>query len=104
MGAAEGKFSFIERRPEIEDVVQKQHCLQWIGSIHSVFIVQRLLQYVDFGSRRSTRVPLLSALHWAARLAWAREHRDWSVEDWKRVAWNDESRFRLLNADGRLII
>ncbi|GFU04607.1 uncharacterized protein TNCV_4376931 [Trichonephila clavipes] len=34
----------------------------------------------------------------------AREHRDWSVEDWKRVAWSDESRFRLLNADGRLRI
>ncbi|GFY13578.1 transposable element Tcb2 transposase [Trichonephila clavipes] len=25
-------------------------------------------------------------------------------EDWKRVAWSDESRFRLLNADGRLRI
>ncbi|GFV46417.1 transposable element Tc1 transposase [Trichonephila clavipes] len=26
----------------------------------------------------------------------------WSVEDWRRVVWSDESRFRLLNADGRL--
>ncbi|GFV73563.1 hypothetical protein TNCV_4524291, partial [Trichonephila clavipes] len=31
-----------------------------------------------------------------------REHRDWSVDRWKRVAWSDESRFRLLNANGRL--
>ncbi|GFU97385.1 HTH_Tnp_Tc3_2 domain-containing protein [Trichonephila clavipes] len=23
------------------------------------------------------------------------------IEDWKRVAWSDESQFRLLNADGR---
>ncbi|GFY26899.1 hypothetical protein TNCV_930401 [Trichonephila clavipes] len=31
-------------------------------------------------------------------------HKDWSVEDRKRVAWSDESRFRLLNANGRLRI
>lgn len=66
--------------------------------------VQRSLHRMGFGSRRPTRVPLLYTCHRAARLAWAREHRDWSVEDWKRVAWSDESRFRLLNADGRLRI
>ncbi|GFX82126.1 uncharacterized protein TNCV_2707561 [Trichonephila clavipes] len=48
------------------------------------------------------------------RLAWAREHRDWSEEDWKRVVWSeedwkrvvwsDESRFRLLNTNGMLRI
>ncbi|GFT62052.1 PRE_C2HC domain-containing protein [Trichonephila clavipes] len=31
-------------------------------------------------------------------------NRDWSVEDWKRVAWRDEYRFRPLNVDGRLRI
>ncbi|GFS53735.1 transposable element Tc1 transposase [Trichonephila clavipes] len=56
------------------------------------------------GSLRPTRIPLLNARHRAARFAWAREHRDWSVEDWKQVAWSDESRFRLLNADGSLRI
>ncbi|GFV58510.1 HTH_Tnp_Tc3_2 domain-containing protein [Trichonephila clavipes] len=59
---------------------------------------------MGFVSHRPLRVPLLNARLRAARLAWAREHRDWSVEDWKRVAWSDESQFRLLNADGRLII
>ncbi|GBN27845.1 hypothetical protein AVEN_222637-1 [Araneus ventricosus] len=59
---------------------------------------------MGFVSRRPTRVPLLNARHRAARLAWAREHREWSLEDWKRIAWSDESRFRLLHADGRLRI
>ncbi|GBN07822.1 hypothetical protein AVEN_69478-1 [Araneus ventricosus] len=54
---------------------------------------------MDFGSRRPTRVPLLNARH---RAAWAREHREWTLEDWKRVAWSDESRLWLLHADGRL--
>ncbi|GFW53169.1 transposable element Tc1 transposase [Trichonephila clavipes] len=48
---------------------------------------------MGFGSRRPTRVPLLNARHWAACFAWAREHRDWSVEDRKRVVWSDEYRF-----------
>ncbi|GBL82581.1 Transposable element Tc1 transposase [Araneus ventricosus] len=59
---------------------------------------------MGFGSRRPTRVPLLNARHQAARLAWAREHREWTLEDWERVAWSDESRFRLLHFDGRLRI
>ncbi|GFW56417.1 transposable element Tc1 transposase [Trichonephila clavipes] len=59
---------------------------------------------MGFGNRRPTIVPLLNARHRAARLAWTRKHRDWSVEDWKRVAWSDESQFRLLNTDGRLRI
>ncbi|GFS83383.1 transposable element Tc1 transposase [Trichonephila clavipes] len=66
--------------------------------------VKRSLHRVGYGSRRPTRVPLLNVRHRAACLAWARKHSDWSVEDWKRVAWSDESRFRLLNAHGRLRI
>ncbi|GFX51509.1 HTH_Tnp_Tc3_2 domain-containing protein [Trichonephila clavipes] len=66
--------------------------------------VQCSLHRMGFVSRRPTLVALFNARHRAARLAWAREHRDWSVEDWKRVAWSDESRLRLLNADGRLRI
>ncbi|GFS78679.1 transposable element Tc1 transposase [Trichonephila clavipes] len=54
--------------------------------------------------RRPTRVPWLNARHRVARLAWAKEHSDWSIEDWKRVARNDESRLQLLIADGRLRI
>ncbi|GFT83243.1 HTH_Tnp_Tc3_2 domain-containing protein [Trichonephila clavipes] len=48
--------------------------------------VQRSLHRMGFGSHRPTRISLLNAHHRAARLAWAREHSDWSVEDWKRVA------------------
>ncbi|GFW01891.1 HTH_Tnp_Tc3_2 domain-containing protein [Trichonephila clavipes] len=54
--------------------------------------VQRSLHRMCFGSRLPTRVALLNARHRAERLAWAREHRDWSVENWKQEAWSDESR------------
>ncbi|GFX34319.1 transposable element Tc1 transposase [Trichonephila clavipes] len=66
--------------------------------------VQSELHRMGFGSHRPTRVPLLNARHRAARLAWAREQRDWSVEEWKRVARSDKPRFQLRNADSRLRI
>ncbi|GFU65731.1 HTH_Tnp_Tc3_2 domain-containing protein [Trichonephila clavipes] len=42
--------------------------------------VQRSLHRMGFRSCRSMRPPLLNARHRAARLAWARLQRDWSVE------------------------
>ncbi|GFX79352.1 HTH_Tnp_Tc3_2 domain-containing protein [Trichonephila clavipes] len=62
------------------------------------------LHRMGFESRGPTIVPLLNARHRAAHLPWARDHRDWSMKDWKRVARRNESCFRLLNANGRLRI
>ena len=57
--------------------------------------VQRSLHRMVFGYRRPTRVhcPMLAiGLH----ILPGEESGDWIVEDWKRVVWSDESRFRLL--------
>ncbi|GBN09315.1 hypothetical protein AVEN_9152-1 [Araneus ventricosus] len=53
-------------------------------------------------SRRPTRVPLLIKRHRQLRLQWARDHRDWTMDEWKRVAWSDESRFLIHHVDGRV--
>ncbi|GFW43911.1 transposable element Tcb2 transposase [Trichonephila clavipes] len=66
--------------------------------------VERSLQHMGFVSHQPTRVFLLNTFHRVTHLAWAREHRDWSVEDWKQVSWSDEFRIRLLNAEGVLNI
>ncbi|GFV05230.1 HTH_Tnp_Tc3_2 domain-containing protein [Trichonephila clavipes] len=49
----------------------------------SKWTVKLSLHRMCFGSHWPTRVPLLNALYQASRLAWERELRDWSVEDWK---------------------
>lgn len=64
--------------------------------------VRRNLSSLGYGSRRPTRVPLLTARHRLQRLSWAREHIGWSLDQWKTVAWSDESRFQLVRADGRV--
>ena len=45
--------------------------------------------------------PLLSKRHRRARLDFAIAHKDWTVEDWKRVVWSDETKINRLGSDGR---
>jgi transposase len=45
--------------------------------------------------------PLLKKRHKQARLDFALTHKDWTVEDWKRVVWSDETKINRLGSDGR---
>ncbi|GBM45917.1 hypothetical protein AVEN_211977-1 [Araneus ventricosus] len=64
--------------------------------------VQRTLLDMGLCSRRPTRVPMLTKRHRQLRLQWTREHRYWTMDEWKRVAWSDESRFLIHHVDGRV--
>ncbi len=56
---------------------------------------RRTLKQMGSSSRRPHRVPLLSAKIRKRRLQFAQAHQNWTIEDWKNVAWSDESRFLL---------
>ena len=45
--------------------------------------------------------PLLSARHKREQLDFALTHQHWTVEDWKRVVWSDETKINHLGSDGR---
>ncbi|KAK3523811.1 hypothetical protein QTP70_010172 [Hemibagrus guttatus] len=51
---------------------------------------------------RPVRVPMLTPVHHRKRQQWAREHQNWTTEQWKKVVWSDESRFLLHHVDGRV--
>ncbi len=36
------------------------------------------------------------------RLAFALKHQEWTVEDWKRVIWSDETKINRIGSDGRV--
>ncbi len=65
---------------------------------------RRTLKQMGFSSRRPHRVPLLSANNRKRRLQFAQALQNWTIEDWKNVAWSDESRFLLRHSDGRVRI
>ncbi len=61
---------------------------------------RQTLKQMDYSSRRPHRVPLLSDKNRKRRLQFTPAHQNWTIEDWKNVAWSDESRFPLWHSDG----
>ena len=59
----------------------------------SEYTTRRTLKQMGYSSRRPHRVPILSAKNRKLRLQFARAHQNWTIEDWKNVAWSDASRF-----------
>ena len=45
--------------------------------------------------------PLLSKCHRREKLDFALSHQDWTVDDWKRVIWSDETKINRIGSDGR---
>ena len=53
--------------------------------------VRRRLRENGIRKWRALKIALLTEKHVKKRLEWARAHRYWTVEDWAKVAWSDES-------------
>jgi transposase len=45
--------------------------------------------------------PMLSPKNIKARLAFAKYHQNWTIDDWKRVIWSDETKINRFGSDGR---
>lgn len=61
----------------------------------------RALHKYGLVCRVRRRRPWISPPNKAKRKAWALEHLEWTVEDWKRIIFSDESKFMLFKSDGR---
>ncbi|GFV71367.1 HTH_Tnp_Tc3_2 domain-containing protein [Trichonephila clavipes] len=67
--------------------------------VSKVTVSKRLYERGLFARRPSVCVPLMS-MNRRFLLAWCRQHRDWSMDQWVTVLFTDESRFSL-NTDSR---
>ncbi len=70
----------------------------------SELTTRQTLKQMGYSRRRPHRVPLLSAKNRKRRLQFAQAHQNQTIEDWKNVAWSDESRFLLRHSDSRVRI
>ena len=64
--------------------------------------VHHTLLHMGLCSCRPVRVAMMTPVHRRKRLQWARECQNWTLEQWKKVAWSDESRFLLDHVDGHV--
>ena len=53
--------------------------------------VHRVLDKAGISQHSSVGTPLLTLNQCRSRLDWAKDHANWSVQDWHHVIWSDES-------------
>jgi hypothetical protein len=63
--------------------------------------VRNVLKKHSFKAVVMKKKPLLSAAHKKKRLAFAFKYKEWTIEDWKRVIWSDETKINRIGSDGR---
>ncbi|KAG0924832.1 hypothetical protein G6F32_013767 [Rhizopus arrhizus] len=86
----------------VPSAVKVTECLENdIGKKVGVETVRRALRKAGLGAIEKPKKPLLSAKNIRNRLSWCISHKDWTVDDWKRVIWSDETKINRFNSDGR---
>jgi hypothetical protein len=63
--------------------------------------VQNALKAAGLHSVTKKKVPMLRATHYKQQLMFAQYHENWTVEDWKRVLWSDETKINWMGSDGK---
>jgi transposase len=63
--------------------------------------IRRALKALRFRAIVMRKRPRVLVRHICKRLKFARAHQHWTVEDWKRVVWSDETKINRLGSDGR---
>jgi len=66
----------------------------------NVSTVKRCLRCAGLFGRRPSKKPFISKKNRMARLKFAHAHKKWSVEDWSKVLWSDESKYNLVSSNG----
>src|SRR6266478_6065972 len=67
----------------------------------SASTVRRGLKKSGLKAVVKTKGPVLSQCHCRGRLDFSKAHEHWTVDDWKRVVWSDETKINHLGSDGR---
>ena len=82
--------------------VDAQQLLREIeGEAVSARTVRRIFGRSGLVARVKRRKPLLRKRHLQARIRFAKKYANWTVTDWRRVIYSDESNFTIFGSDGR---
>jgi transposase len=63
--------------------------------------VRRALKEAGMKAVTKKKKPYLQPRHIRQRLEFALRHQSWTVDDWKRVIWSDETKINRMGSDGR---
>src|SRR5229473_485998 len=63
--------------------------------------VRNVLKKHSFKAVTKKKKPLLSAMHRKKCLGFALKYKEWTVDDWKRIIWSDETKINRIGSDGK---
>ncbi len=92
-----GRLVIDDRKATVTQIITRYN--QGLQKTISEHTTRRTLKQMGYSSRRPHRVPLLSDKNRKRRLQFTQPHQNWTIEDWKNVAWSNESRFLLRHSD-----
>ena len=76
------------------DILQKKR-----GLDVSVDVILKRLSEQGYSLYKARCNPLINAKNRQHRLEWCRARRHWTVADWYKICWTDESKFELFRAN-----
>jgi transposase len=62
--------------------------------------VRQILKQEDLTTQHKKKRPKLTRAHIQKRLEFVRRYEHWTVEDWKKVLWTDETKINRYGSDG----
>ncbi|KAG1609062.1 hypothetical protein G6F44_013669 [Rhizopus delemar] len=74
--------------------------LEELGYSMSYQCAINVLHSVEIFAEIKKKKLLLTAQHKKARLAWAKKHQYWTIHDWRRVIFSDETKINIWGSDG----
>lgn len=97
----ERKISQLAQRNRKLTLTQMQITLQKELNVEiSTATLRRRLHSMGFEGKVAKKKPFLSERHISKRLQWCKEKESWTLADWKKVLWSDESKFCLFGRSG----
>lgn len=94
------RMASISDNPNAVDIAKQLESMS-LASICPQTVRNRLYEF-NLHGRVVAKKPLLIKRHITQRLNFAKKYQNWTVEDWKRVLWSDETKINLHGSDGRL--
>lgn len=91
-----------EKNPFMTSVQIKKEPLP--GITISSRTIRRCLEEAQLYGRVNRKKPLLKKKNRQARLKFAREHINRSINDWKKVLWSDETKVNRVGSNGRVYV
>uniref|UniRef100_A0A3B5QR73 Transposase Tc1-like domain-containing protein n=1 Tax=Xiphophorus maculatus TaxID=8083 RepID=A0A3B5QR73_XIPMA len=82
---------------------QMKHKWEEVGVNVCDRTVRNRLKEMGFQYRKAKRKPALTPKHKRTRLQWAKERQSWTVDDWMKVVFSDESRICIGQGDDSFV-